>query len=99
MKNTLSGGRSRTLGKTFDFLLLTDVQCAAVVDFRTVAKAVVSSEDVIQIGTRCLPTSRLAFVVRPSEVTISEVAVPPIVDAIEKQCRRYVERVRSRCRG
>jgi hypothetical protein len=95
MQNTL-GGKVRTLHRTFSFLLITDLQSAAVVDFTTVAKAVVAKKDVIQIGSNRLTIADVAFIVQPSDVDVRGIEMPPLRDAIREQCSRYVAEVRRR---
>lgn len=90
MQNTLGKDEHRTLHKTFAFLLLTDVRCAAVVDFASVANAVETKGDVIQIGSKRLQMSEVAFVVLPSEIDVREVEMPSLRAAMHEHCRRYI---------
>ncbi len=95
LQNTL-GGKVRTLHQTFSFLLITDLQSAAVADFKTVAKAAVAKKDVIQIGSKRLAMSDVAFIVKPSDLDVRGIVMPPLHKAIKEQCSRYVAEVRRK---
>jgi hypothetical protein len=95
MQNTL-GGKVRTLHRTFSFLLITDLQSAAVVDFKTVAKSVVPKKDVIQIGSKKLAIADVAFIAQPQDVDVRGIEMPPLHKAIKEQCSRYVAEVQRK---
>lgn len=97
MQNTQGGGKTRTLEDTFDYLLLTDLRCAAVVGIEEVRKAIVPVDDGVKIGSRRLPLATLSFIVRPPEVVIRNIEMPPILELLKKQCRAYVDRLASSC--
>lgn len=94
MQNTLGGGASRKLSKTFDYLLLTDLQCAAIVAYKTVEKATKAIGDVVKIGSGCLPVSKVTFIVQPADVLIRRVQMPALLDTLRTQCGSYVNRVK-----
>jgi hypothetical protein len=95
MQNTLGGGKTRTLEDTFDYLLLADLRSAAVVAIEEVRKAIVPVDDGVKIGSRRLALASLSFIVRPSEVVIRDVEMPPILELLKKQYRAYVDRLGS----
>jgi hypothetical protein len=96
MQNTLGGGTSRVLHDTFDFLLITDRASAGIVSFSRVRRATKATSDAIVIKSKALRTAAVDFIVRPEDVTIRDVILEPVLEALHSRYRDFLDDVRRR---
>ncbi len=96
MQNTLGGGTKRVLHSTFDFLLITDRAAAALVSYSQVRRATKATSDAIVIKARALKTTAVDFIVKPEDLTVRDVVIEPVLEALHSRYRDFLDDVRRR---
>lgn len=93
MQNTLGGGETRTLHDTFDYLLITDQNSAAVVSHQIVRRSTRATSDAIVIASKHLPLEEVSFIVRPEDIRAKSIALEPVLEALHSRYRAYLAEV------
>ena len=82
LSNTRGGGRSRSLSRTFDYLLLADRRGAFLVSWGVVSGLNTGTDDQIVLETNALKTSKLSFIACADDYKIQDMPNYEIEDQI-----------------
>lgn len=95
LKNTQSGGKSRRLDKTFDFLLVVDKRSAAIIDFDLLIESSYATDDQIKVVKNSLSTERIHFIVEPFEVDVQSVSMSSFLDDLRMLQVSHIDRLKK----
>ena len=94
LKNTMTGGKSRRLDKTFDFLLVTDIKAAGIIDFDLLNKSSHATDHQI-VTTKDFSIDRVNFIVEPCEVDVRSVSLPSFRDDLRGLQASHIDRLKE----
>ena len=95
LKNTMAGGKSRCLQKTFDFLLVTDRKSAGIIDFDLLSKSSHATDHQIVVAKDSLSIDQVNFIVEPCEVDVQSVSLPSFRDELRGLQASHIDRLKE----